>query len=104
MDIKARGLDVIAKTADASDYALVVTPPGGSPNTIPFQADPMLANAHHRNVPISPAIGLGRAPTPTGQAPPTWMFKLQKAGAADFKSLTQADLDDLVLIVSYVVS
>ena len=104
MDLRARGLDVIAKTAEASDYTLVVTAPGGAPNTITFPADPALADAHHVNVPISPAIDLGRAPTPTGQAPPTWTFKLKKAGAADFRSLTEDDLEDFLLILSYAVS
>ena len=30
-----------------------------------------------------------------------WAIKLKKAGAADFRSLTQADVADLILIVSY---
>jgi peptidoglycan hydrolase-like protein with peptidoglycan-binding domain len=104
MDIKARGLDIIVKTADPGDLTLVLTPPGAAPHTVTCAADPTLGGAHHVNVPISPAVGLGTAPTPSGQAPPTWVFKLKKAGAADFTSLTQADLDDLVVIVSYEVS
>lgn len=111
MALKARGLDIIAKTGDGSDYTLVITPPGGTPQTVTFSTDqtlnsPGITTVHHAGVsststpPLSP-VDLGRAPSPTGVAPPSWNIKLKKADAADFRSLTATDLDDLALIVSY---
>jgi hypothetical protein len=112
MDIKAAGVDVIARTADTGDYSLVITPPGGAAQTLTFSADSTLSpsafsaeptpSTHHKSAgPFQPLADLGRAPTPSGSAPPAWTIKLKKAGAADYQSLTQDDLDDLVLVVSY---
>ena len=102
MDIKVSGIDVLAKTADASDYTLVITPPGGAAQTVTFSADASLNGVHHWSNPsLSPKVDLGRTPTPAGATPPTWMLKLKKTSAADFQSLTAGDLDDLALIVAY---
>jgi len=102
MDIQASGIDVLAKTAEASDYTLIITPPGGAAQTVTFSADATLNGVHHwSNSSLSPKVNLGRAPTPGGTAPPTWTLKLKKASATNFRSLTADDLDDLVLIVAY---
>lgn len=105
MDIKAVGLDAIAKTSDGGNYTLIVTPPGGPPLTMQLNPDSTLGGANHVELPpLSPKIDLGRAPSAAGGAPPAWTFKLKQASALDYRSLTQAVLDDLVLIIAYEVS
>jgi hypothetical protein len=105
MDIKIGGIDVLANTADSSDFTLVITPPGGVTNSVTFRADATLNGVHHwSNTALAPKIDLGRTPTPPGGTPPTWTIKMKKNSAADFRSLTAVDLDDLVLIVAYQVS
>jgi hypothetical protein len=104
LDLKVTGIDVLAKTSDGSDYTLVVTPPGGNPTSVNFLADATLGGVHHwENLNLSPKIDLGKTPS-NSAAPPTWSFKLRKNSAVDFRSLTTADLDDLVVIVGYQVS
>lgn len=104
LDIKVASIDVLAKTSDSGDYTLVVTPPGGSPTSVTFSADATLGGVHHwANPNLSPKVDLGKTPS-TSATPPTWSFKLKKGSAADFRSLTAADLDDLVVIVGYQVS
>jgi hypothetical protein len=101
MDIKVAGVDVLAQATDADDYTLVIATPGGAPQTATLSADPTLNGVHHWNKTLSPKIGLGRAPTPSGTTPPTWTIKVKKAAAADFRSLAASDLDDLVIVVAY---
>ncbi len=104
LDLKVATIDVLSKTSDTSDYMLVITPPGGIATTVTFSADPTLGGVHHWDNPnVSPKIDLGKALS-NGAPPPTWSFKLKKASAADFRSLTASDLDDLVIIVGYQVS
>ena len=48
MDIKISGIDVLANTADSSDFTLVITPPGGtSDQSATFSADATLNGVHH---------------------------------------------------------
>jgi len=104
LDLRVATIDVLSKTGDAGDYTLVITPPGGTATTVTFSADPTLGGVHHWEKPnVSPKIELGKVPS-NGTTPPTWSFKLKKASATDFRSLTGDDLDDLVLIVGYQVS
>ena len=103
-DLKVVSIDVLAQTSDAGDYTLVVTPPGGSATTATFSADATLGGLHHwENPALSPKIDLGRAPS-NGAAAPTWRFQLKQAAATDYRSLTAANVDDLVVIVGYQVS
>jgi hypothetical protein len=112
MDLKGRGIDVIARTADAGDFTLEVTPPGGTAQTGALSADSTLSastfvaeptpSVHHRSIgPLSPAVDLGRAPSPSAGTPPSWQIRLKKAGAPDYRSLSQDDLDDLMFVFSY---
>ena len=104
LDLKVASIDVLAKTSDSGDYTLVVTAPGGSPNSVTFSADNTLGGVHHwENPNLSPKVDLGKTPS-NGATPPTWSFKLKKSAATDFRSLTAADLDDLVIIVGYQVA
>ena len=103
LDLKVATIDVLSKTSDAGDYTLVITPPGGTATTVTFSVDSTLGVHHWDNPNLSPKIELGKAPS-NGATPPTWSFKLKKASATDFRSLTGNDLDDLVLIVGYQVS
>ncbi len=104
MDIKVASLDVLATIADAGDYTLVITPPGGTPQTVTLPADATLNGLHHWATTFSTKIDLGHTPTPVGAKLPTWSVKLQKRGASDFRSLTPADIEDLVLIAGYQIS
>lgn len=105
LDVKVRGIDVLARTADSGDYTLVITPPGGSAQTVTISADSSLNGLHHwSNQALAPKPDLGRAPSPSTGTPPTWQFKLQKSGAADFQSVLPADLLDFDLVIAYEVS
>jgi peptidoglycan hydrolase-like protein with peptidoglycan-binding domain len=104
MDLKVSGIDVIASTVTAEDFTLVITVPGGTPQTVTLVADPTLNGVHHWNKALSPKIDLGHAPLPAGTPPPTWSIKLKKASATDFQSLTASDLDAVLLVVGYQVS
>ncbi|HEY7415356.1 MAG TPA: hypothetical protein VH593_09200, partial [Ktedonobacteraceae bacterium] len=104
LDLKVATIDVLAKTSDAGDYTLVITPPGGSTTSVTFSADPTLGGVHHwENPNVSPKIDLGKTPS-NSTTSPTWSFKLKQASAADYRSLTATNLEDLVLIVGYQVS
>ncbi|HEU5381439.1 MAG TPA: hypothetical protein VFV38_38945 [Ktedonobacteraceae bacterium] len=105
LDVKVTSIDVLAKTSDSGDYTLVVTAPGGSPNSVTFSDDATLGGVHHwENLNLSPKVDLGKTPSSNTTPSPTWSFKLKKSSATDFRSLTAADLDDLVIIVGYQVS
>ncbi|HEU4706051.1 MAG TPA: neuraminidase-like domain-containing protein [Solirubrobacterales bacterium] len=101
LDLKAKAVDVIVRTADGEAYDLVLTPPGGSAITATVNPDPTLDGANHYEAGLSPASHIGRAPSAEGAEPPTWTVKLKRDGAADFRSLTAADLEDVLLVVSY---
>jgi hypothetical protein len=87
------------------DFTLVITPPGAAAQPpVTFSADSDLKGVHHLpNPTLTPKIDLGRTASANGTKP-TWSFQLKKSAAADFRSLTAADLDDLVFIVRYEVS
>lgn len=103
LDIKAGGIDVLAKTKDSGDYTLEIAPPTGSPVSAPLVADAGLGGVHHWvSPPFTPKIDLGRAPS-TG-TPPTWSVKLKRLSANDFQSLGADEVDDVVLIVGYQVT
>jgi hypothetical protein len=57
-------------------------------------------HAYHAH-PLTPASDLKRA---GGTPVPQLRFKLQKAGAADFRSLAESEIDDLVLVLQYTVT
>jgi peptidoglycan hydrolase-like protein with peptidoglycan-binding domain len=104
LDLKVTEVEVLAKAAGTADYPLVVTRPGvPTPQTNALKVDPVLTGLHSWvAAPLTPKSPLGRAPT-TG-TPPTWTFKVQKPGATDFRSLSEADLEDLVLVLRYEVA
>jgi hypothetical protein len=103
MDVKVSGVDVIAALTDPGDYTLVITPPGGAPQTVTLSADASLGGAHHwARHPIAPKVDLGRAPA--AKPYPSWTIKLQKAGAPDFRSLPPQSIGDLLLIPQFEVS
>jgi hypothetical protein len=99
LDLKVNGIDVFAKLSDAGDYALEISRPGGGPpQTVNLQADPSLG-VHHWGVhPLAPKSDIGRAPA-TAAHP--WTFKIKRAGAADFHSLTPDEIEDLVVVLQY---
>ena len=101
MNIKVAGIDVLVKTADSGDIDMIITLPGGTPQTVTLSADPTLNGVHHWSMALSPKVDLGRAPTLPAQAPPTGTIKIKKATTADFRSLGAADLDDVALVVAY---
>ena len=101
MQIKIMGIDVFSRTADSSDFNLVITPPKGTAQTVAFSADPQLNDLHHWTPTSFTPVPLGSTPTPAGTAPPVWTIKLQKGHATDFRSLTPADLDDIILVLAY---
>jgi hypothetical protein len=109
LDLKVVSVNVLAKTSDAANYTLVVTPPGATTSTtVPFSVstDQKLGGVHQfywDNTKGIPNIDLGKTPS-SGTLPPTWSFQLKQASATDFRSLKASDLDDLVIIVGYQVS
>jgi hypothetical protein len=102
-DLRVTGIDVLARLSDPGDYTLEITRPGASPQTVTMSVDPTLGGLHAFSAhPLSPASDLGS--TTTAGPPPAWTFKLRKAGAADFRSLTEAEIEDLVIILQYTVN
>jgi hypothetical protein len=96
-------VDVLGSLADPGGYTVEVTPPGGAPQPLPMPADPTLGGVHHAGVePLAPAPTLGRAPAPPPD--PEWTLRLQRAGAADFRSLAPDEVRSLVLIFRYEVA
>jgi hypothetical protein len=102
LDIKITGIDVLARLSDTGDYSLVITRPSAPAATVTMSVDSMIGGLHAYHAhPITPASNLGRA----GATPsPQFQFKLQKAGAADFRSLGETEIDDLVLVLQYTVT
>ena len=100
LEIRVTGVDLLGTLADPGDYTVEVTPPGGAPQAVPLTADPSLGGVHHAAIdPLTPKPSLGRAPA--APPPPEWTLRLQRAGAADFRSLTEAEVRNLVLIFRY---
>lgn len=103
-NLRVTGIDVIAKLADAGDYTLEITRPGvAAPQTKIMHAGGTLGELHvFSDQALAPVSNLGNTNTPA--APPTWTFKLQKAGAANFRSLAVDEIEDLVIILRYTVN
>lgn len=101
LDIKAGAIDVIVRGADGQAYEAVLTPPKGTAKTLAVNPDPTLEETAHTATTLSPAAPIGKAPTPTDADPPAWTIKLRKSGAADFRSLKAADVEDLLIVLSY---
>jgi Tc toxin complex TcA C-terminal TcB-binding domain/Neuraminidase-like domain/Salmonella virulence plasmid 28.1kDa A protein len=103
LDIKVSGIDVIGKLGAPGDYTLVITPPGTPAQTVTMRVDPTLNGLHHWDAhPLAPKVALGHTP---GRPPyPAWTLKLQRAGGADFRSLTAAEVEDLVIVFRYEVT
>src|SRR5262249_16882783 len=100
LDIKVTGIDVVAKLSDPGDYSLVIDRPGAAEAVVTMSVDASLGGLHTFSLhPFAGASDLGRAGS--GAPAPTWAFKLQRAGAADFRSLVESEVDDLVLILQY---
>jgi hypothetical protein len=103
LDIKVTGIDVLGRLADPGDYTLVLTPPGGAPSTLTMSVAGDLGGLHHADAhPLTPNADLGRAPA--NSPAPAWTIKLKRSAAADFRSLTPAEIDDLVLVFQYTVT
>lgn len=103
LDIKAAAIDVIGAITDAGSYTLEVTRPAGQVQTVALDPDPTLNGAHHKQLVFAQKVGIGRAPSAPAAAP-TFSVRLKKAGGADWRSLTAADISDLVFVVSYQVA
>jgi hypothetical protein len=102
LDIKLTGIDVLAKLTDPGPYTLSITRPGAPPATVTMSVESTLGGLHTFHAhPLTPASDLGRA----GVTPaPQLQFKLQKSGAADWRSLGETEIDDLVLVLQYTVT
>ena len=103
MAINATGIDVIARTTAAGQYTLNVTPPTGAAQTVTMEGT-SIPGVQHWGTTFNPGKSLGRAPTPADAAVPAWTIKIKKQGAANYRSLTPADLQDLIVVVGYQVS
>lgn len=102
-NLRVTGIDVVAKLDDPGDYTLVITRPGAAPRTVTLSVDGTLGELHvFSDHPLAPASDLGS--TDTAGPPPTWTFMLQKDGAADFRSLAEDEIEDLVIILRYTVN
>jgi hypothetical protein len=102
LDIKITGIDVLAMLTDPGLYSLSITRPGAPPSTVAMGVEASLGGLHTFHAhPLTPASNLGRA----GVTPsPQLQFKLQKSGAADWRSLAETEIDDLVLVIQYTVT
>ena len=103
LELRVTGIDVIARLDDPGDYTLVITRPGAPAQTVAMIADATLDGLHVFSAhPLAPASNLGS--TDTGGPLPAWTFKLQRAGAADFRSLAEDEIEDLVVVLRYTVN
>jgi peptidoglycan hydrolase-like protein with peptidoglycan-binding domain len=103
MDIKVTGVDVVAKLV-GGNYTLELTRPGVStPATATMEPDAALGGLHHwADEALAPKSSIGRAPASPPH--PQWTVKLRQEGAADFRSLREGDVEDIVLILRYEVT
>jgi hypothetical protein len=102
-NLRVTGIDVIAKLDDPGDYTLKITRPGAAPQTETMSVDGTLGELHvFSDESLAPASNLGS--TDTVGSPPAWSFRLQKDGAADFRSLAEDEIEDLVIILRYTVN
>jgi hypothetical protein len=100
MGLQATAIDVVAKTANAASYDLVLTPPGAA---APLASIAQTGGVKHWSPSLS-KVNLGRAPSPAAATPATWTMKVKKTADKDFRSLQASELEDLAVIVSYTVT
>jgi Tc toxin complex TcA C-terminal TcB-binding domain/Neuraminidase-like domain/Putative peptidoglycan binding domain len=101
LDIQADGIDVIATAGTTSTYDLELTTPGGTVRPATLTPEPALGGAHHAHLALTPALNLGRAPTPVSTTPSTFSLKLRQSGTGDWRSLNPSDVNDILLVLSY---
>jgi hypothetical protein len=100
LDIKVISLDVVVAADDSSgSWTLEVNGPTGTALPVPANPDTTLGVPDWSMPGLS--IDLGKAPSAADASPPTWTIKLKPPGAKDFRSLTAADVDDILLVVGY---
>jgi hypothetical protein len=75
---------------------LLVTPPGAAA----LAQVSAVGTVKHWTLAVDKAK-LGRAPTPAGTAAKAWMIKIKESADPTFRTLKAADLEDLILVVSY---
>jgi hypothetical protein len=98
-DIKIDGLDAIAKLSDDGPYHLFVTPPkAATAADVKMSVQAPFSGAHWGENQFAGGVSVASA---SAVPAPTWNFKLQKEGAADFRSLGSDEVDDLILILQY---
>ena len=101
LDLNVRSIDIITRTVDTEPFTLELTTPEGATQTVTMNTDATLDGTHHVAVALNPNVDLGRAPTPTSVTSPAWTLKLKQASANNYQSLTAAQLEDLLLVISY---
>jgi hypothetical protein len=104
LDVQVGGIDIIATGRGSNAYELELTTPAGTVASATLSADAALGGAHHAHLTFTPALDVGRAPTPAGTTPPTFSLKLRETGTGDWRSLSSSEVDDVVLVVSYQVT
>jgi peptidoglycan hydrolase-like protein with peptidoglycan-binding domain len=98
-EVKVDGIDAIAKFSDTGPYHLFVTPPkAANAIDVTMTVQAPFSGVHWGEEHLAGGVDLGTAPAVPA---PTWSFKLQKEGAADFRSLASDEVDDLILILQY---
>jgi hypothetical protein len=102
MMIKATAVDVLAKLSGSGAYELRLARPGAPEQALVLRRDSVLGGLHHVSTALAPPANLGRAPA--AQPHPQWTLKIRREGATDFRSLTEQELADLVLILRYEVT
>jgi hypothetical protein len=89
--IKSDRLEIVAKVTqpNSSDYKAIMVPPFSTSDIITLTQDSLFGNLHH-GVKSMSAVPIGN-----------WTLKVQKAGAADYKSLGPDEIEDILLVVHY---
>jgi hypothetical protein len=91
---KARGLEVAARMKDGANYEVTLSPLGAEPgDLLTLPPDTTYQGLHRVAKDLT-----GSEVEMTG-----WTLKMRRAGAADFRSLPADAIDELFLIVNYVV-
>ncbi|MEU1812641.1 Tc toxin subunit A-related protein [Micromonospora aurantiaca (nom. illeg.)] len=98
LDLTATEVDVLSKL-DGTEYELVLGRPGGPDVVTAIRPDSTLNGLHHVGTTLTPPAHLGRAPAEVPD--PRWTLRLRRAGVPDFRSLTPAEIEDLVLLIKY---
>jgi peptidoglycan hydrolase-like protein with peptidoglycan-binding domain len=105
LQLNATSIELIAKLSDTGPYVATLIPPGSaalSPNPTLTQDGAYGAMHHSGPTPFSPGIELGRWMIPSQDPALTqWSLQLQKSGAADFRSLSPTEIDDILIVLKY---